>query len=845
MGFSLHGNVIFYCKVEDWSKPKFEVHVKATASLDFVEGLVIDDMFIDAIGFHDVEQDSWKAAGTVGGKVSVTSGDIGGTIGARVKFTFDTSTGYWGVVAGISYTSKSFNMTVDVGTESQCTEEGTFIDGAMTFLLPIPAMDEMPEPGSGSIYGVARCGPAAVDFGKFQLHADVATLTVQIEQLLVYIHDLSIDVDVMIPEGKHDSMTEFAEYDFYVRIVGRILLGTDFNFTGAELLNALTPDVGIDFYGELIGGELRNVNITLVADIEYKLPAKNDTWQKKLGVDELNIYSHLKIAYPCPNDGIAMIADIKIEAYMDSFNISKGTGTIKYDCRKKGRIDITAYIGTLKFQTGAPDASGATFQIRSVDFELHIENAGSPALGVLRGDIDSPSYGAGVMHQLAGTSAADPRRRLLGGAVASPRRSRPPPPPPPSPPPPPPPPLPPPLLTPLPPPFPPPPLPPPPPPPGFFGDYLIYGKISAVFAMNTPEVEAEGVEGTDNYKMASRGRGLQITVSVYFDLPKALYALAVKVKYKSDMVYLKLVGHLDLDLSKPDQPEFCDIDMKGFMKLDLPRQDVSDTANNTNITKVRGDGLDLIVVASSSCPKQDGVSKYAVEASVENWSLLDGMFTGEKLEVRGKVWTYGDCLPDLVTAQGITSADPGRMGKFPGEPLEGTMGKPIEDARQVRLLSGVALGRSLDPRQPVTCGQIVADTRSTTKSPSASASYWIFVACQQSMTYRRVKFIALTVNIVDGVAYLQATDAGECTTNCAPSTRTSTSAHVAEYFKKGNHNVLQGLNVASTSEEVGLGVKHITWETFEAADCDALKVGWCTLKPVETRVETAWFQSLK
>ena len=64
-----------------------------------------------------------------------------------MKFTFDTATGYWSVVAGISYSSPNFNMTVDLGTETLCTEQGTFIDGTMSLLLPIPAMDSVPEPG--------------------------------------------------------------------------------------------------------------------------------------------------------------------------------------------------------------------------------------------------------------------------------------------------------------------------------------------------------------------------------------------------------------------------------------------------------------------------------------------------------------------------------------------------------------------------------------------------------------------------------------------------------------------------------------------------------------------------
>jgi len=777
MGFGLHGDVVFYCKVVDWSKPKFKVHVTSTVSLDFVKGLVIDDLYIDAIGFHNVEYDSWNAVGTVGGKVAVTSGDIGGTIGAGVKFTFNTATGYWAVVTTITYSSPNFNMTVDVGTESQCTEQGTFVDGNLSFLLPIPAMDTVPEPGSGSIYGVARCGAAAVDFGKYQLRASVETMTLQIEQVVVYIVDLSLDVDVMIPDGKDDSITEFEQYDFYVRIVGRILLGTDFEFPGAELLNALTPDVGIDFYGEFIGGELVNVNVTLVAMIQYTLPAEAGSWQESLGVDRLNIWSYLRISYPCPDDGIAMNAKIKLEANFDSFNISKGTGSIKYDCSELGRIDITAYIGTIEFQTGGDrsKSDASAFQIRSVDFELHIEKISSKAdgtsiaLGALHGEIDAPSRGAGARLALAAPSAE------------------------------------------------------------LVGDYNIAGKISGIFDVKLVAPEADG------------RRGLKILVSIYFDLPRALYSLAVNVKYVSDMVFLNVTGRIDLDFSKPDQLEFCDIDMTGHMKLKL-----FDVGSDDDTSQ--GNTLDLNVAARSRCPKQDGISKHAIEASVENWSLLNGMLTGKKLDVRGKVWTYGECKPDYVTAQGTTSADPGRMRNFPGEPLEGSaVGErrvSVYDARQVRLLSGDAVGKALDAKNPVTCGQIVPDIRSGTKSPSANASYWVFVACQPKL--KTVKFISLKVNVLEGTAYAQATGVAECVKNCPVST--STSAQVASYFKKPRPAPTP-LNVASTSEEAGLGVIHIKWETFEATNCVALKDPGSTdvyfsVEAVDAAIDTSKFFSV-
>jgi len=141
-------------------------------------------------------------------------------------------------------------------------------------------------------------------------------------------------------------------------------------------------------------------------------------------------------------------------------------------------------------------------------------------------------------------------------------------------------------------------------------------------------------------------------------------------------------------------------------------------------------------------------------------------------------------LPPLH--RGTTSADLGRMRDFPGVPLQGSRAddgwfrNSSMDARQVRLLSGVAVGKALDARNPVTCGHIVPDTRDGTKTPSADASYWVFVSCQPKL--KTVKFIALTVNVLDGKAYVQSTGVAECVKNCPVST--STSAKVASYFRK-------------------------------------------------------------
>ena len=50
--------------------------------------------------------------------------------------------------------------------------------------------------------------------------------------------------------------------------------GMDFEFPKADLLNALTPQVAVDFYCEILGGEpeLQNVNLTITTQLAWPYP---------------------------------------------------------------------------------------------------------------------------------------------------------------------------------------------------------------------------------------------------------------------------------------------------------------------------------------------------------------------------------------------------------------------------------------------------------------------------------------------------------------------------------------------------------------------------------------------
>jgi hypothetical protein len=320
MDFGLEGHITFNCGVTDATKPKLKASVYVSVALDFIPGLVIDSVAISVIAFHDVDNDAWNLQGTVGGSVLLNNlpdmfGDDAG-VGVGVRFTFDTRSSYWSMMSTVTYTSDSFNITVAVGTESgmlgegNCTEQGSFVDGTIDLILPVPSYEAKKESvpaGSGSFTGVMRCNEAAKQYGKYQLSASVETLMFEVGPVVIYIHDLQFELDVMIPDGKEDGIA-FEEHDFYFRIVGRILLQGQFEFPGAEILNALVPEVGIDLFGEIHYGEEFNpdehMNLTMYTIMNYRIEADEESWQKKDGVDKLFIWAYLRIAYPCPFDGI-------------------------------------------------------------------------------------------------------------------------------------------------------------------------------------------------------------------------------------------------------------------------------------------------------------------------------------------------------------------------------------------------------------------------------------------------------------------------------------------------------------------------------------------------------------
>ena len=339
MSFGLEGTITFYCGSRSPTEPKFEASVYASVDLDIVAGIVIDGVEISVSGFQDEENDSWVLVGTVLGKV--VFGMEESALGTSIRYHFNTGTGYWSLVTSVYYTSSTVNLTMSVGLESgECTETGNFIEGVIDFIIPVPALEAknytVPV-AHGDFFGVVRCGDAAVALGKYQLRASFETIYVQIEQFVVAIQDLTLSVDALIPEGKTEDAA-FDELDFYVHIVGTVLLGMDFKFPDAELLNALTPQVSVDFYGELLGGthEISNVNFTITTMLDYTLPAPppgpgvdpktgkfEKSWQAKDGLDQLKISAYVRVRWPCPDDGDMVNAQIEIEANFDYFNISK------------------------------------------------------------------------------------------------------------------------------------------------------------------------------------------------------------------------------------------------------------------------------------------------------------------------------------------------------------------------------------------------------------------------------------------------------------------------------------------------------------------------------------------
>jgi hypothetical protein len=314
MDFGLDGHITFHCGVTDATRPKFKASVYTSMALDSIPGFVLDNVGVTIIAYHDVENDAWSVQGTVEGSVvanvnsdSPDGGDA--SIGAGIRFTFDTRTSYWSVMTSVTYTSDHFNITVSAGTEDgNCTKQGTFVDGTISMLPSVPSYNASIPTASGTFSGVVRCGEAAIKYGKYQLSASIATLLFPIgDKIFVFINDLQLEFDVMIPDGMKDDL-EFAEHDFYFRVVGSIMLGTNYEFPGAEILNALVSKVGVDLYCEYRNGVEFNpeehLNVTMYTIMKYKLEAEEGSWQETDGVDRLFISSYLRISYPCPYDGI-------------------------------------------------------------------------------------------------------------------------------------------------------------------------------------------------------------------------------------------------------------------------------------------------------------------------------------------------------------------------------------------------------------------------------------------------------------------------------------------------------------------------------------------------------------
>jgi len=255
MTFGLDGTITFYCGFRSPTQAKFQASVFASVNLDIVAGIIIDGVEISVSGYQDVENDAWSLVGMVSGKVMF--GMEESALGTSIRYLFNTGTGYWSLATSVEYTSANVNLTMSVGMEDgECTEVGNFIDGTMDLVIPVPSMEEANHTvpvAHGDFFGVVRCGDAAVTLGKYQLRASLETLMVQVDQVVMYIQDLVVSVDAMIPDGETEDVA-FDELDFYVHVVGTVLLGADFKFPRGELLNALTPQVDVDFYAELLGG---------------------------------------------------------------------------------------------------------------------------------------------------------------------------------------------------------------------------------------------------------------------------------------------------------------------------------------------------------------------------------------------------------------------------------------------------------------------------------------------------------------------------------------------------------------------------------------------------------------
>jgi hypothetical protein len=84
--------------------------------------------------------------------------------------------------------------------------------------------------------------------------------------------------------------------------------------------------------------ELQNVNFTIATILDYTLPAEKGTWQEEDGKPRLNIWSYVRVNWPCPYDGDMVNAEIQVEANFDYFSIAKvgwcGLHALKLRCDK-------------------------------------------------------------------------------------------------------------------------------------------------------------------------------------------------------------------------------------------------------------------------------------------------------------------------------------------------------------------------------------------------------------------------------------------------------------------------------------------------------------------------------
>ena len=108
----------------------------------------------------------------------------------------------------------------------------------------------------------------------------------------------------------------------------------------------------------------------------------------------------------------------------NGFNLrpcSEATGSIKYDCSEWGRVDIVAHLDKVSFNTG----EGGKIEIRSVDFELHIEKGMVRADGTLINWDDTGKVSLGAMRgAMRGSMAGRAVQATVEPAMFSRLRSR-------------------------------------------------------------------------------------------------------------------------------------------------------------------------------------------------------------------------------------------------------------------------------------------------------------------------------------------------------------------------------------------------------------------------------------